>query len=201
MDTLTILHAGDYPAHRDLALRLKAGGLEAPREAALALLPLVDAIVRATGNDNVVLIPLPSHTGRPTYMLRVAQTLATLRGRGTTTVFPYLRSQPHESRHALKHGGIPARDIPAASVRYTSPCAAEAYHRLAKTHTAVLLDDIADTGASLRAAQLATGAGLAAVLDTTENTFAARERHESCDDAFPEVIALAAGLQYAMRAS
>lgn len=195
MEKLTILHAGAYPAHRDLALRLKGGDTEAPAEAAALLLPLVDEIARITGKQDVVLVPLPSHTGRPTYMLHVAQMVASLRGRDTTTVFPYLRSEPHESRHALKHGGIPARDIPAASVRYTAPRTAEAYHRLARTATPVLLDDIADTGASLLAARLVTGAEYAAVLDTTENTFTEAPAEETDpDQTFLEVLAMAAAI-------
>ena len=164
MNTLTIFHVGDYPQHRELALRLKAGGELAAKKTAELLQKMLPP-------GPLLLMPLPSHTGRPTYMLHVAQLIATMRKGDQTKVFSYLRTTPHESRHALKHGGISPFSIEAPSMRFANKGSKERYNKLTKQYTPILLDDIADTGASLRSAQLLTGDMQAAVLDITDITF------------------------------
>ncbi len=170
MSQLTLLHAGLYPAHRELALRLKAGAPDALADAARTIVRLLD------GPTRILLIPVPSHTGRPTALLRLATRVAQIRGHATTAVFPYLRCTPHKSRHDLKHAGAEPHRLPIPSMHFTGEGAARLLHRMCVTHVPVLLDDVADTGATLLEAARVTGARCAAVLDVTERTFLSAER-------------------------
>lgn len=163
MAPITILHIGEYPAHRGLALRLKAGDKVAVREAAAILVGLLP-------EGTVTLIPVPSHTGRPTATLHLAQAVATLRGHAATTVFPYLRCRPHESRHDRKHAGADPWSLPAHAPHFATERARKKIKELSRKSTLVVLDDIADTGATIREAAAVTGAATAVVLDTTQNT-------------------------------
>lgn len=170
MSQLTVLHAGLYPAHRELALRLKGGDPDALAEAARTMVRLLD------GPTRILLVPVPSHTGRPTALLRLATRVAQMRGHATTAVFPYLRCTPHKSRHDLKHAGAEPKSLPLPSMHFTGDGAVRLLHRMCMTHVPVLLDDVADTGATLLEAAQVTGARHAAVLDVTERTFLSAER-------------------------
>jgi len=159
-DTLTILAAAEYPLHRDLALRLKKGDKDAAAQAADILLGLLP-------EGPLTLVPVPSHTGRPTYMLHVAQILAQRRGTDSTAVFPYLRTRPHASRHDAKHSGADPRTLTAPTTFLPGDRYLLRLRERARRSTLVLLDDIADTGATLREVARATGAATAAVLAAT----------------------------------
>ena len=160
-NTLTILAAAKYPLHRNLALRLKRGDKDAASQAADILLGLLP-------EGPLTLVPVPSHTGRPTYMLHVAQILAQRRGTDSTAVFPYLRTRPHASRHDAKHGGEDPRTLTAPTTFLPGDRCLLRLRERARRSTLVLLDDIADTGATLREAARTTGAATAAVLAATE---------------------------------
>ena len=197
MSQLTVIHAGQYPTHRELALRLKTGDPDALAEAARTMVRLLDVPAR------ILLVPVPSHTGRPTALLRLATRVAQMRGHATTTVFPYLRCTPHKSRHDLKHAGAEPQILPIPSMHFTGEGAVRLLHRLAKTHTPVLLDDVADTGATLLEAAQVTGARHAAVLDVTERTFLTAERPTpetpSYDDTFLDLLAAMAARNATLR--
>lgn len=159
-NTLTILAAAEYPLHRDLALRLKKGDKNAAAQAA-------DILLRLLPEGPLTLVPVPSHTGRPTYMLHTAQILAQRRGTDSTAVFPYLRTRPHASRHDAKHGGADPRTLTAPTTFLPGDRCLLRLRERARRSTLILLDDIADTGATLREAARATGAATAAVLAAT----------------------------------
>lgn len=170
-NTLTILAAAEYPLHRDLALRLKRGDKDAAAQAADILLGLLP-------EGPLTLVPVPSHTGRPTYMLHVAQILAQRRGTASTAVFPYLRTRPHASRHDAKHGGADPRTLTAPTTFLPGDRCLLRLRERARRSTLVLLDDIADTGATLREASRATGAATAAVLAATGRIYLTEEAPE-----------------------
>ena len=159
--TLTIFAAADYPEHRNLALRLKAGDKSAVLEAADILLSLLS-------DAPVMIIPVPSHTGHPTYMLQVAQVMAQRRGKGITKVFQHLRSEPHESRHDAKHNGALPQSLPRPFTTIDEKRKLH-FQKMTEHFVPILLDDIADTGTSLREAARPTGANLALVINATGN--------------------------------
>lgn len=161
MNPLTILFFSDYPAARPLALALKTGDKAAVTEAARRLAPLL-------GDKAVTIVPVPSHSGRPTGTLRVAAAIAALRKGRRTVVLPCLRCEPRASRHDLKHAGTPYDALPHPSMFLRSWKDADRLCLLAKTTTVVVLDDVIDTGETIREAALLSHATHALALAVTD---------------------------------
>jgi len=162
---ITVLHAGLYPAHRNTALGVKAGDPDAVAEAA----SLLEALLPKAP---VTLIPIPSHNGFPEGNMAVATAIAALHPQGTYIISD-LRSLPHASRHDAKHGGTDPATLPAPRMDLARGETTLINIAWCRDHgyTPFLLDDVADTGATLREAAYMTGATDALVLDVTLRFF------------------------------
>lgn len=134
MKTCKITYVRDYQNVRTLSRNMK-NNIEALQKVASMLQPFV------TSKD--ILIPIPSHTGRATYMLDVADILRQKTG---CKIMNILRCEPHESICEMKK----KKDFSWPNI--FSGCNPKWI-----PDNAILLDNVLDTGSTYFAAQLALG--------------------------------------------
>ena len=159
MPHLTILAAARYPHLRDLCLAVKDGSATDIRRGARLL-------AETLPHGPLTLVPIPSHTGRAAGTRRLCHATARWR-HDRTTVLDCLAAAPHASRHAAKHDGAASASLPAPSFTFISGRYRRALLHLAEETTVVLVDDVADSGATLLAATELTQAATAAALAAT----------------------------------
>ena len=130
---------------RHLALRMKDGNPSALRRAAELMASRIPA--------GAVVVPMPSHRGRATTMLAVAECIG--RTRPDVSVCDALEAEPHASSYAAKKAG---RRPEAIRMRLRQPV----------PHGRVfIIDNCVDTGATFRAACAAIPDATLLVLATT----------------------------------
>ena len=142
-----IIVAGPYPELRELAYRIKGADWDAVQEAAERI---VAAIPDEVDGASVVLVPIPSSSGSTDANLDLAERIAKSIG---AEVLDVLRSSPRASTRQKKVSGAPqllARDMP-MSLRGWFDMSDIADKDI------FLVDNVIDTGATLRAAQAAFG--------------------------------------------
>ena len=142
-----IIVAGAYPEMRELAYRIKGADWDAVQEAADRI---VAAIPDEVDGASTVLVPIPNSSGSTDANLDLAERIARAIG---AEVLDVLRSSPRASTRQKKVSGAPqllARDMP-MSLRGWFDISDIADKDI------LLVDNVIDTGATLRAAQSALG--------------------------------------------
>lgn len=147
-----------YRKVQALAHRLKRGDQDGIREAARLMAPLVSAL----GNNAVqrcVLVPIPGHVGKATYTRDLCEQLEKLTGIYTANV---LRGSHHLPLYEAKKNDMKPEGIP---IRYCM------HQPLPAGTTAILVDNVLDTGHTAWAAVKAIGKAdtLLAVLGHTRH--------------------------------
>ena len=139
-----------YRKMQSLAHKIKDGDAEGIRKAAQLMSELIP--------ENAVLIPTPSHKGKATTMLQLAEAIAERTG---SEVADILESNPRESQYtAKKQGGkaIAAKDM---GIKVNG--------QLPEGKVPVIIDNVVDTGNTAEACVQALGTGIVASLaDSTE---------------------------------
>jgi predicted amidophosphoribosyltransferase len=153
-----VIVAGPYSALRELAYRVKGKGVPdkviylATEEAAARI---VAAIPEEIDGASMVLVPVPDSTGRTDVSGELAQRIAESIG---AEVMDVLRSKPRLSTRQKKVSGQPqllARDMPMTLAGFDPDDLAG--------RDIYLVDNVIDTGATLRAAQAAFGRNIRAL--------------------------------------
>jgi hypothetical protein len=148
-----IFVAGAYPEMRELAYRIKEADSDAVQEAADRI---VAAIPDEVDGASVVLVPIPNASGSTDANLDLAERIAKAIGAEVQDV---LRSPPRASTRQKKVSGAPqllARDMPMTLYEWFD------LSDIADKDI-FLVDNVIDTGATLRAAQAAFGRGVGAL--------------------------------------
>lgn len=139
-----------YRKMQSLAHKIKDGDAEGIRKAAQLMSELIP--------ENAVLIPAPSHKGKATTMLQLAEAIAERTG---SEVADILESSPRASQYtAKKQGGkaIAAKDM---GIKVNG--------QLPEGKVPVIIDNVVDTGNTAEACVQALGTGIVASLaDSTE---------------------------------
>ena len=147
-----VIVAGPYPALHDLAYRIK-GSSDAMKEAAARI---VAAIPEEIDGASMVLVPVPSSTGRTDVNGELAERIAEIIG---AEVMDVLQSKARASTRQKKVSGEPqllARDMPMTLASWFD-------RGDVAGRDIYLVDNIVDTGATLRAAQAAFGGNVGAL--------------------------------------
>ena len=143
-----VLDACEYyeSNHREVAHAIKESNPEAIGEAARLLRAMLPS-------GKVLLVPVPSHTGRATYTLTLAKAIG-------APVFDVLRSQPREQLYTRKLRGEQPK--PEELGLYLSAPIPEGWQVL-------FVDNVIGTGTTAKACRMAVGRGtlLAYAIDST----------------------------------
>ena len=163
-----IYAGGDYAALRDLAYALKQTGSTRIEEAADTLVAKLPRTVRGPG---IVLVPVPSSKGDTTANRRLAEAVAARIG---ATVVDALHGPERQSSRDRKKAGLPGLRA------QQMPMTLRAQRQVDLAGSVYLVDNVLDTGETLRAAERAlgrpVGAMVLAVTSRPEGS-AARDPH------------------------
>ena len=143
---------GDYAALRDLAYALKQTGSTRIEEAADVLVAKLPRTVRG---PSVVLVPVPSSKGDTTLNLRLAEAVAARIG---ATVVDALHGPERQSSRDRKKAGLPGLRA------QQMPMTLRAQRQVDLAGSVYLVDNVLDTGETLRAAQRALGRPVGAMV-------------------------------------
>jgi hypothetical protein len=133
---------GEYKKRiRYLCHLIKEGNLEAIDEASLIMAKYVP--------PNSILIPIPSHNGKATYTLKLAQFIAK---RSKSKVMDLLSSQPREMLYKLKQNGIDPKNINLDFKTTPDPDGTIA-KTLSNTRNVILIDNVVSSGITYEQAQ------------------------------------------------
>lgn len=124
-----------YPDGRELAKKVKDGDLEAIRQVAKIMAPMVP--------DGVVLVPMPSHFGMATDMLDLARAISDITGHKVENI---LRSSERESLYYLKRQGVEIGDRDLGMYKTQEPSA-----------TPCIIDNVYDSGLTMKNARRELG--------------------------------------------
>jgi len=148
-----VVHAGgDYADLRSLAYALKEPGSARVGEAADVIVANLPQTVRGPG---IVLVPIPSSKGDTTLNLHLAEALAARIG---ATVVDALHGPERQSSRARKKAGLPGLRA------QQMPMTARAQRQVDLAGSIYLVDNVFDTGETLRAAQRALGRPVGAMV-------------------------------------
>ena len=143
---------GDYAALRDLAYALKQAGSTRIEEAADVLVAKLPRTVRG---PSVVLVPVPSSKGDTTLNLRLAEAVAARIG---ATVVDALHGPERQSSRDRKKAGLPGLRA------QQMPMTLRAQRQVDLAGSVYLVDNVLDTGETLRAAERALGRPVGAMV-------------------------------------
>lgn len=143
---------GDYAALRDLAYALKQTGSARIEEAADTLVAKLPRTVRGPG---IVLVPVPSSKGDTTANRRLAEAVAARIG---ATVVDALHGPERQSSRDRKKAGLPGLRA------QQMPMTLRAQRQVDLAGSVYLVDNVLDTGETLRAAERALGRPVGAMV-------------------------------------
>ncbi len=143
---------GDYAHLRNLAYALKEPGSARVGEAADAIVASLPQTVRGPG---IVLVPIPSSKGDTTLNLHLAEALAARIG---ATVVDALHGPERQSSRDRKKAGLPGLRA------QQMPMTLRAQRQVDLAGSVYLIDNVLDTGETLRAAQRALGRPVGAMV-------------------------------------
>ncbi|MBR4259756.1 MAG: hypothetical protein IKQ17_12050, partial [Kiritimatiellae bacterium] len=144
----SVVTLGNYNTQdlRNLAHRIKDGDSAAIADAGRRLAKILP--------KNAVLVPMPSHTGEPTTMRSLADSIAA--NADGATVVDALRSNPHESSYDRKKRGVEPEEVEMRRIA-----------EIPKNKEVYIVDNVIDTGATYHAAMRAIrDAHMLALADT-----------------------------------
>lgn len=131
----------DYNSVRHLAHDVKSGNLDAIDKASLIMMNYVPA--------NSVLMPIPSHEGKATYTLKLAQFIAK---RTKSRVLDILYSDPREMLYKQKRKGV---DVSRINLGFNVIQDEKIEKALKTTRNIILIDNVVDSGATYEQAKAA----------------------------------------------
>lgn len=129
----------DYGSVRHLAHEVKSGDIDAIDKASLIMMNYVPA--------NSILIPIPSHTGKATYTLTLANFIAK---RTKSRVLDILSSDAREMLYKQKMRGV---DISKINLGFRTDKKDEIDKLLHSVRDVILIDNVIDSGATYEQAK------------------------------------------------
>lgn len=129
----------DYGSVRNLAHEVKSGDIDAIDKASLIMMNYVPA--------NSILIPIPSHTGKATYTLTLANFIAK---RTKSRVLDILSSDAREMLYKQKMRGV---DVGKINLGFRTDKKDEIGKLLHSVRNVILIDNVIDSGATYEQAK------------------------------------------------
>ena len=139
LDETSACLGAEYGSVRNLAHEVKAGDKDAIDKASLIMMNYVPA--------NSILIPIPSHTGKATYTLTLANFIAK---RTKSRVLDILSSDAREMLYKQKIRGV---DISKINLGFRTDKKDEIGRLLHSVRNVILIDNVIDSGATYEQAK------------------------------------------------
>ncbi len=149
--TLQVIYGQPYKEVREWCKLIKTEPQALPRK-------YLDEICAALPKDSI-LIPIPGHQGTPSHTAALAEDIirrSTHFHKDVRSLPDLLATQPRESLCEAKHNGKDIKDIPVAYACREGDLK-ELKEFISMGYAPVLLDNVIDTGTTLRAARQAVG--------------------------------------------